>query len=74
MPYLKQRAEPFQKMRKLLLGYEFNGERLAQVLGCSRPTGCDRMKDPGKLTLNDLERIHRKGHVPIEELREAIVL
>lgn len=74
MPYLKQKPIPFQKMQKLLKGYGFNGENLVPVLGYSPKTNRSRIQDPRLLTLGDLENLSRKGHIPIDEIREAIVL
>lgn len=71
MPYLKRNQPP--PMQKLLGAYGLNtGEPLARVLGVSIPTALKRIKDPALLTVGDLELINRRGHVPIEEIREAI--
>ena len=71
MPYLKQ-EKPYAKMTRLLTGYGFNGPSLAKVLKVSEPTARKRLNRPELLTLQDIDRISRFGHVPIEELREAI--
>lgn len=71
--YLKQKDPPFFKMTKLLRGYGYSGAKLAELLGVSKPTGSKRLTDPQTLTLGDLDRINRFGHIPIEEIREAIV-
>lgn len=73
MPHVKPKAPPFSRMRRLLLGYGFNGPRLARVLDVSEPTARKRLDNPELLTLQDLDRISRYGHVPIEEIREAII-
>lgn len=73
MPYLKRPDPPYMKMARLLKGYGFNGPKLADVLGCSAPTARARLDAPELLTLADLDRINRFGHIPIEEIREAIV-
>jgi len=72
MPYCKTREVPFAKMRRLLLGYELNGSKLASVLGCSTTTGKRKLDNPWSLTLEDIDRINRVAHIPIDELREAI--
>lgn len=72
MPYVKKPDPPYVKMTRLLKGYGLNGTKLAEILGVSRPTAKARIDAPGKLTLGDLDRINRFGHIPIEELREAI--
>ena len=71
MPYIKK-EQPFEKMTRLLKGYDFNGPKMAKVLGVSAVTGKRRLDHPGELTLEDLDRISRYGHVPIEKLREAL--
>ena len=72
MPYIKPRATPFAGMQRLLRGYDFNGCSLARVLSCSEATARDRIRNPEHLTLAELDRINRFGHVPIDELRAAI--
>ena len=71
MPYLRN-EKPFARMNRLLAGYKFNGPKLAKVLNVSEPTAKKRLDNPALLTLEDLDRISRFGHVPIEELRDAI--
>lgn len=72
MPYIKEREAPFSKMHRLLLGYGYNGENLSKVLGTSRPTAKKRLDNPGLLTMKDIVNLNLKGHIPMEELREAI--
>ena len=72
MPYVKKPDPPYVKMTRLLKGYGLNGTKLAGLLGVSQPTGSRRLERPELLTLGDLDRINRFGHIPIEELREAI--
>ncbi len=74
MPRLKERPIPFRKMKLLLKGYGFNGENLVPVLGYSPKTNRGRIEDPRLLTLGDLENLCKKGHIPIDEIREAMVL
>jgi hypothetical protein len=60
-------------MRRLLNAYELNnGSRLAPVLGVSRATAYNRIKDPGELTVDELRRLSTHGHIPIEEVRAAL--
>ena len=73
MPYIKPPKRPFEKMRRLLLGYELTAPKLSVVLGCSQPTARQRLNDPGLLTIAELDKIHRLGRVPIEEIREAFL-
>lgn len=72
MPYLKPRKKRFEEMTRLLKGYGFNGENLADVILCSPPTARKRIENPELLTLQDLENINRRGHIPLEKIREAI--
>ncbi len=74
MPRLKERPIPFQKMQRLIRGYDYNGNNLEPILGYSPKTNRAKIEDPRKLTLGDLEKLCRSGHIPIEEIREAIVL
>lgn len=73
MPYIKKPDPPYARMTRLLRGYGLNGPKLAAVLQVSAPTGQKRLTCPDTLTLGDLDRINRFGHIPIEEIREAIV-
>ena len=72
MPYIKPKEPAFAKMQRLLKGYGLSGQKLAAVLECSAPTARARLESPQTLTLEDLDRINRRGHVPMEEIREAI--
>ena len=62
----------YEEMRRLLRAYGFNGVRLAEVLNISPPTARKRLREPETLTLYDLERLNRLGHIPLEEIRQAI--
>lgn len=72
MPYLKPQKKPYEKMTRLLKSYGLNGTNLAQVIQCSPPTAKKRIENPELLTLQDLEHINRRAHIPMEEIREAI--
>lgn len=72
MPYVKPLApQPWAKMHRLLTGYGLTGPKLAEILGVSRPTARSRLDEPGRLTLEDLDRISRHGHIPWNELLDA---
>ena len=71
MPYVKGYTEP-DKLRRLLKGYEFTAPRLASTLGCSTATAQRRLSDPASLTVEELRRINKRGHVPLEEIKEAL--
>ena len=72
MPYIKKPDPPYARMTRLLRGYGLNGPKLAQILGVTPPTGNKRLEQPVTLTIGDLDRINRLGHIPMEEIREAI--
>ena len=72
MPTIRKPVQPHDKMRRLLIGYGLNAVRLAAVLKVSEPTARKRLDRPELLTLSDLDRISRFGHIPIEEIRSAI--
>ena len=73
MPHLKKKPEPFADIVKLLKGYDLGSSRkLAAVLYCSDYTGRARLKSPGDLTLTELQAICRNGHIPADEIREAL--
>ena len=74
MPRLKERPTPFTKVTRLIKGYGFNGSNLEPILGYSAKTNRKKIEDPRELTLGDLEKICKNGHIPIDEIREAIVL
>lgn len=73
MPYVKPVKRPYERTRRLLLGYELTAPRLAGILDCSVPTARQRLNDPGTITTEEWDRICRFGHVPIEEIREAFL-
>lgn len=65
--------ESAHPMTRLLRGYEINGRNLAVALGCAEITARKKLYDPDKLTLGDLDKIHRVFGIPIEELRERVI-
>lgn len=73
MPYTKPLTPPrYARMTRLLRGYELTAPRLAEVLNVTAPTARQKLENPSRLTLGDLDRINRFGHVPLGEIREAI--
>lgn len=74
MPYTKPLVtQPFARMTRLLKGYGMNGITMGEVLGCSAPTARGKIENPERLTLGDLDKLRRVGHIPLEELKEAWV-
>lgn len=72
MPYKKKDRLPFQSFTELLRGKGLNSVQLAEVLGCSPNTAMTKLKQPSRFTLRDIARLSHRGHIHIEELREAI--
>ena len=73
MPYIKKGPVRYEALQRLLCWYGLDkGPPLARVLQCSEPTARTRIRDPGLLTLDELDRLNRFGHIPIDELRGAI--
>lgn len=64
---------PFAKLSRLLKGYDLCGKDIAEMLGCSAPTGRNRLDNPENFTLGELYTICRKSGIPAEEIREAAV-
>ena len=71
MPHIPKK-EPHDAMGRLLRGYQLGSPQLARVLGCSAPTARSKLNNPGRLTLDDIMKINKSGHIPIEEIRDAI--
>ena len=70
MPYLKHTRDP---VRALLKSYDIvDGTKLARILGVTPKTGRARFNYPNTLTIADLKKINKFGHVPIEEIRAVI--
>jgi len=74
MPRLKERPVPFVKVQRLIRSYGYNGSNLIPILRYSAKKNREKINDPRKLTLGDLEKMCKSGHIPMEEIREAIVL
>lgn len=70
MPYTKRKTDELA----LLLGkYDLkSGRKLATILDCSPPTAYKRVRDPSLLTVGDLRKLARRGHIPMDELRAAL--
>ena len=71
MPWLIN-DKPFAEMERLLRGYKMTGSRLARAIGRSEQTARERLIRPGALTLSELQMICKNGHIPADEIREAI--
>ena len=69
MPRLRDTTHP---LTRLLKSYDLNGENLSPILNCTPPTARNKIRNPGRLTVNDLTAIHRKVGIPIDEIRGAI--
>ena len=71
LPY-KKPDKPFIGMYRLLKGYDLNAQALARVLGCSVPTAREKLENPSRLTLDNLSKIHRYGHIDWETIQSAV--
>lgn len=72
MPYIKQKQPAFAKLSRLIRGYGFTGPKLAEILGCSAPTAKKKIDSPEYFTLAELKMLNSAGHIPADEIREAI--
>lgn len=68
MPYKKPKYIKFIELGRLLRGYGLNCVKLANVLDCCPATAIKKLSNPETLTLRDIDRIVRFGHVPKEEV------
>lgn len=70
MPYVKQQKDAF---RLVLNKYELNtGAALSKVLKVSIPTALKKIKDPKYFTVGEIDRIVTHGHVPKQEVWDAL--
>jgi hypothetical protein len=70
MPHLKDTTHP---LTRLLQKYGYtSGAKLERVLTITAPTAIKRLHDPELLTVEDLHRLNRFGHIPIDEIRQSI--
>ena len=72
MPYLR-RTEPHERSKRLLKGYDVTASRLSTILNCSETTARSRLRNPGTLSGDEWLLISKRGHVPIEEIREVFL-
>lgn len=70
MPHLKDTTPPMTHLLKKY-GYD-SGRKLSEILSVSHPTAIKRLNDPELLTVEDLHRLNRFGHIPIDEIRQSI--
>lgn len=70
MPRL--RDAPVHPMTRLLKSYDLNGENLSAVLMVTPPTARRKIAEPGRLTVDDLQTIHKRVGIPMDEIRGAI--
>ncbi len=73
MAYLGRKTIPFEDVMRLIKGY-YSAPELAFILNCSAPTARRKLNTPELLTLGDLERVCRKGHIEADRIRESIKL
>lgn len=75
MPYVKYCTpqNKQEKLGRLIRGYA-TPPKVAAVLDCAPNTARAKLKDPGKLTVEDISKLSRGLHIPIDELRNAITV
>lgn len=74
MPKLKQPYDRYLDLKILVAGYcKTFGVQLCTILGCSPPTALNRQKDPGKYTLDEINKIGEKLNIPIDEMRSVAI-
>lgn len=69
VPYIRKKTLP---LKMLLQSYGITGRKLSEILGVSPSTGAARMANTNTLTVEELHIISTKGHIPINEIRDAI--
>lgn len=73
MPYKKDNT-PFVEMTELIRGKGLTPPKLAVIWMCSTPTARDKLNNPDRITLRDLELLHRFGHIGKDAIFGAIKL
>ena len=56
----------------IIRAYGYNGLTLADVIETSHQTALNRLRYPETFTLREIRLLQKKGHIPIDELRDAI--
>jgi len=72
MPYKKPKRVPFQGFSEFLKGLGLTSPKLAEILECSPNTAMKKLKNPRLFTIGDIERLYRRGHIPLTRLREEL--
>lgn len=69
----KSKKNPtFHSLEVLLRGNGYHSANLEAILPWSRPTCLKKIKEPGRLELNDLVYIVRDGKVSLTQIIDAI--
>ena len=68
MPYIPPQRK-YDKSIKLLRAYEITPVRFMAITGCSHPTAKKKIDNPGLLTTEEWNKISKRGHIPVEEIR-----
>ena len=73
---LCKREIPHQRVGALIAGAAIQQDMsigdLGPIIGASANTARARMKNPGKLTIDEYVRLCRKLHIPVADARDAI--
>ena len=73
MPYIKTPDPPFVRVARLLKGYDLNAARIAKLLEWDPHTAKRRLDNPELFKLGDLAELSAKAHIPMDEIRAAII-
>lgn len=76
MPKIKKTPSKYDKLLLLINGRiktdKVSMEKLAYYMKVSRNTAAARLREPGKLTLEDIGNLSRGLGIPIDDIRAAI--
>ena len=71
MPRL--RDAPVHPLTRLMLSYQVNGNNLSVAIHSSPATARKKLNNPQYLTVGDLNALHTKFGIPVNELRERVL-
>ena len=69
MPYKKPKTAHIG-LRELCLSKGIRSPQLADILDCSVNTALKKLKEPKYMTIEDLDKLHYKGHLTWKEIKE----
>ena len=72
MPRPRQQKQPFEAVRRVLIGYGASAQAISGRLGWSYGKAADRLARPDRLTLSELTTISCRFNIPLDELFQAV--